>query len=238
MLNSNVGSRKQIKQERNWVLGKGTGEGFYEKKNESKSRLKRKECKALWLSGEMISEVKDKINVKNLGKKTCEVQQEAGVPGMDHWGSPPLPSWLQDPCWMIYNRAINTSQCDGVVIAEGPYFFNFDPLRWCSLHPHNLLYFKSAFPTLCITLWGWTMCSLGLWAVVYKPVSELRKDLVTFSVHRRYQSFEALWHTDFWCAFNIYLLSKFMLELNINVIVIKILILPISWTWTLQPWNC
>lgn len=32
MLNSNVGSRKQIKQERNWVLGKGTGEGFYEKK--------------------------------------------------------------------------------------------------------------------------------------------------------------------------------------------------------------
>lgn len=54
------------------------------KKNESKSRLKRKECKALWLSGEMISEVKDKINVKNLGKKTCEVQQEAGVPGMDH----------------------------------------------------------------------------------------------------------------------------------------------------------
>lgn len=53
------------------------------KKNESKSRLKRKECKALWLSGEMISEVKDKINVKNLGKKTCEVQQEAGVPGMD-----------------------------------------------------------------------------------------------------------------------------------------------------------
>lgn len=54
------------------------------KKSESKSRLKRKERKALWLSGEMISEVKDKINVKNLRKKkTCEVQQEAGVPGMD-----------------------------------------------------------------------------------------------------------------------------------------------------------
>lgn len=44
---------------------------------------KEKECKALWLSGEMISEVKDKINVKNLRKKTCEAQQEAGVPGMD-----------------------------------------------------------------------------------------------------------------------------------------------------------
>lgn len=39
------------------------------KKSESKSRLKRKERKALWLSGEMISEVKDKINVKNLRKK-------------------------------------------------------------------------------------------------------------------------------------------------------------------------
>ena len=86
MLNSNVGSRKQIKQERNWVLGKGTGEGFYEKKMNRSQDSKEKECKALWLSGEMIAEVKDKINVKNLKKKkkkTCEAQQEAGVHGMD-----------------------------------------------------------------------------------------------------------------------------------------------------------
>lgn len=45
MLNSNVGSRKQIKQERNWVLGKGTGEGFYEKKMNQSQDSKEKNAR-------------------------------------------------------------------------------------------------------------------------------------------------------------------------------------------------